>query len=77
MNLNTILLLVGLAILIIVIVYFLKRRKDYGKRIPKIPLDILGYVNIPAIPFLLKEIPGTLLKLSLRANATTQSRDRC
>ncbi|GAA3637809.1 lipoxygenase family protein [Flavivirga jejuensis] len=74
MNLKIILLLVGLALLIIAIFYFLKRRKDYGSHIPKLPLRLLGFVNIPAVPFQLKEIPKTLLRLGLRANATTQAK---
>ncbi len=69
-------LLTGAALIIagLAIYYYLKRRKDYGPQIPKLPLRLLGFTNIPAIPFQLGKIPGTLLKLGLRAKATTQAK---
>ncbi|MFT5645404.1 MAG: hypothetical protein ACI976_000074 [Aureispira sp.] len=76
MNLTTT-LLIGSALIIVAIAsyyYYLKRRKEYGSTIPKLPLKLLGYTNIPAIAFQLEEIPGTLLKLGLRAKATTQAK---
>lgn len=56
------------------IFYFLKRRKEYGSYIHKLPLQELGYTNIPAVPYQLGEIISTLARLSLRANATIQAK---
>lgn len=74
MNWKTILIIIGALILLVVIIYFIRRRREYGKFIHKLPLDEMGYPNIPAIPFILTEIPGTLVHLGLRAYATTQAK---
>jgi len=75
MNITTILLIGSFLLIVpVTIYYYLKRRKEYGSTIPKLPLRILGYTNIPAVPFQLGKIPGTLLKLGLRTNATTQAK---
>ncbi|TSE05576.1 lipoxygenase family protein [Aquimarina algiphila] len=74
MGLKIILLIVGILLIAGAIFYFLKRRKKYGSFIHKLPLQELGYKNIPAVPYQLGEIPGTLVRLGLRANATTQAK---
>ena len=69
-------ILVALIALVVigVIVYFLWRRKTYGKHIYKLPLFDLGYKDMPAVPFQLEEIPKTLVQLGLRTTATTQAK---
>jgi len=74
MTWNNILVVLGILLLLSIAAYFLFRRRDYGKRIRRLPLHLLGYPNIPAVPFVLSEIPGTLLRLSRRAYATTQAK---
>ncbi len=74
MDLKSILLVVGLLLITAIIIYFIKRRKKYGGYIHKLPLNELGYENIPAVPFQLSKIPATLVRLGLRANATTQAK---
>jgi len=74
MTWNNILLVLGILLLLGIAAYFLFRRRDYGKRIHRLPLHSLGYPNIPAVPFVLTEIPDTLLRLSKRAYATTQAK---
>ncbi len=74
MDWKNLLLLLGLLLLLSIAAYFLFRRRKYGKRIPRLPLHLLGYPNIPGVPFVLTEIPDTLLRLSKRAYATTQAK---
>ncbi len=74
MTWNNILVVLGILLLLSIAAYFLFRRRDYGKRIRRLPLHLLGYPNIPGVPFVLSEIPGTLLRLSKRAYATTQAK---
>jgi len=63
-----------LLLVAVAVVYYFRRRKNYGAYIPKLPLRDLGYENIPAVPFQLGQIPGTLVRLGLRAYATTQAK---
>jgi hypothetical protein len=72
--LNTLLIVAGALAALLLLIYLVRRREEYGKRIHHLPLDLLGYPNMPAAPFVLTEIPGTLVKLGLRANATTQAK---
>lgn len=74
MNWKILFLIAGLLLLAALIFYLLRRRKEYGSFIHKLPLRELGYPNMPAVPFQLKEIPGTLIRLSLRSNAVTQAK---
>lgn len=74
MNWKILLLIAGLLLLAAVIFYLARRRKEFGRFIHKLPLRELGYPNIPAMPFQLNEIPGTLVRLSLRSNAVTQAK---
>jgi hypothetical protein len=72
--LKTILIIVGAVLALGGLIYLLRRRKEYGPRIHRLPLRLMGYPHMPGAPFVLTEIPGTLIKLGLRANATTQAK---
>lgn len=74
MTWNNLLVVLGVLLLLGIAAYFLFRRRDYGKRIRRLPLHLLGFPNIPAVPFVLNEIPDTLFRLSKRAYATTQAK---
>lgn len=72
--LKTILIIVGAVLALLGLIYLVRRRREFGPRIHRLPLDLMGYRNMPAAPFILTELPGTLIKLGLRANATTQAK---
>lgn len=72
--LKTILFIVGAVLALLLLIYLVRRRREYGRRIRRLPLDLMGYPNIPAVPFILVQIPDTLIKLGLRSNATTQAK---
>lgn len=74
MTWNNLLVVLGVLLLLGIIAYLIFRRREYGKRIYRLPLHLLGYPNIPAVPFVLTEIPDTLLRLGKRAYATTQAK---
>ena len=58
-----------IGILLIVIGYFVYKVL-FRKEIFKLPLRDLGLDHVPAVPFVLRQIPGTLSKLSGRAHET-------
>ncbi len=74
MHWETILIVIGVLAVLGVLAFFIFRRRAYGPRIHRLPLDLMGYPDMPGVPFVLTEIPGTLVKLGLRANATTQAK---
>ncbi len=74
MNLKYTLLLLSALWLLGILAYFLFRRREYGKHIAHLPLRLLGYPNIPAVPLVLEQIPVTLERLGRRAYATKQAK---
>lgn len=46
---------------------------DIDARFDKLPLRLFGFPDMPAVPVALREIPGTLVRLGLRAVETKQS----
>lgn len=70
---ETVLIIIGVLLLIGIVIFIY--RKITGKKggIHKLPVRLLGFENIPAVPIDLDELPGTLIKLAKRAGETSQA----
>lgn len=71
-TLHIILIVAGIALVIFLLWYFLFRKPKSGELI-RLPLQLLGYKNIPGVPFSLEATAESAVKLAGRALQTKQA----